>query len=105
MPDTDYSRRKFLGQATSLAAAMALGVKSMGAQSDKPLVIGTGNAKYSVHHDWLTPPEGMLFGDTHGVAQDAKGHIYVAHTVHPDSKSSDAIAVYDKHGKFLTSWG
>jgi hypothetical protein len=47
----------------------------------------------------------MLFGDTHGVAQDSKGHIYVAHTVHPNSQSKDAVCVYDSRGKFLKSWG
>lgn len=73
--------------------------------ANQPLVLGSGSHRYEWVPDWLTPPPGMLFGDTHGVAQDSKGRIYLAHTVHPDSKSPNAVCVYDERGQFLTSWG
>ena len=69
------------------------------------MVVGSGSAKYEVHHDWLVPPSGAAFGDTHGVAQDAAGNIYLAHTVHPTSTLKDAVYVYSPDGKFLRSWG
>jgi len=47
----------------------------------------------------------IKWGDTQGVTQDAAGNIYVSHTVHPTSSKRDAIVVFDKHGKFVTSWG
>lgn len=70
-----------------------------------PIRLGNGAHSYDCVNDWLTPPETIKWGDTHGVAQDAKGRIYISHTVRADSPSSDAIVVFDKNGKFLTSWG
>ncbi|MBX3119009.1 MAG: twin-arginine translocation signal domain-containing protein [Fimbriimonadaceae bacterium] len=98
------TRRDFLkaSAATTLAASpMARAL----AQGGSGLVLGSGEFRYECVHDWLTPPPGMAFGDTHGVAQDSQGRIYVAHTVHGSSKSSDAICVYTEKGKFLRSWG
>lgn len=96
------TRRDFLVASGSVLVGSALsGFKSL---EDK-LILGNGNHRYSCHHDWLTPPPGMLFGDTHGVAQDRHGNIYLAHTVHPDSKSDDTICVYNSRGKFLRSFG
>lgn len=69
------------------------------------IVTGSGDHTYEVHHDWLTPPEGTLWGDTHGVAQDRDGRIYIAHTVHPTSVKPHAVVVFDEKGKFVTSWG
>jgi hypothetical protein len=39
------------------------------------------------------------------VAQDSKGNIYVAHTVHPDSTLRDAVIVCSADGRFLRSFG
>lgn len=83
-------------------AATAAGIEFPG--QDK-LILGSGEHRYECLHDWLTPPEGMVFGDTHGVAQDARGRIYVAHTVNAESKSDNTICVYDEKGKYLESWG
>jgi len=69
------------------------------------MILGNGSYKYECVHDWLTPPAGLLWGDTHGVAQDSQGRIYISHTVHPDSTSPDAVVVYDEQGGFLSSWG
>lgn len=66
---------------------------------------GTGEFAFEVIHDWLTPPPNLMWGDTHGLAIDSQGRIYVAHTVNPASVSSDAVVVYDADGKFITSWG
>ena len=104
----EISRRKLITQTGMAAAAMAVGrVPSFGVTPNQsaPIILGTGSNKYECHHDWLTPPDNIKFGDTHGVAQDAKGHIYLAHTVHGDSPSPDAVCVYDQHGKFIRSFG
>lgn len=68
-------------------------------------ITGSGEHVYEVHHDWLTPPPSIKWGDTHGLALDSHGHIYVAHTVHPSSVGSDAVLVFDQKGKFMRSWG
>lgn len=69
------------------------------------MILGSGSFQYECIHDWLTPPDGLLWGDTHGVAQDSEGRIYIGHTVHPESTSPDAIVVFSEDGKCLTSWG
>ncbi|MBL9141815.1 MAG: peptidase [Phycisphaerae bacterium] len=66
---------------------------------------GSGEHRYRVHHDWLTPPNGYAFGDTHGLAQDSAGRIYVAHTVNPSSESKDAVLVFNRDGSFARSFG
>lgn len=95
----EISRRTFLAGAAVAAAEVAW--PSLG----DPLILGTGSHRYSCHHDWLTAPTGHAFGDTHGVAQDKAGRIYIAHTVHPDSASKNAVCVYSADGKFVESWG
>ena len=105
----DVTRRQFIQQTGAAAAALTLGgIPGIGAllrNDGTPIILGSGHHKYECYHDWLTPPANIKFGDTHGVIQDAKGHIYVAHTVHSTSPSDDAVVVYDQHGKFLKSWG
>jgi DNA-binding beta-propeller fold protein YncE len=99
------SRREFLvksGACFSVIAALPTFVE---AEPVRGLTMGSGEHTYDVIHDWLTPPAHIKWGDTHGVAQDSKGRIYVGHTVSPESQSGDAIAVFSEDGKFLKSWG
>jgi hypothetical protein len=100
----DFSRRSFLAAGGSLALG-ALGATAMAKWPTEGLILGSGSHRYQCIHDWLTPPAGLLFGDTHGLAQDSHGRIYLAHTVNEASTSSDAVCVYDEHGKFIRSWG
>ncbi len=71
----------------------------------KKVTLGKGRHTYEVHHDWLTPPRKIRFGDTHGVCFDGEHRIYIFHTVHPDSESPDTVCVFDEKGKFIKSWG
>lgn len=72
---------------------------------DKPIVLGSGSERYEWVPDWLVPPAEIKYGDTHGLAQDSQGRIYLSHTVHPDSANPNGVCVFDEQGKFLTSWG
>ncbi len=96
---------------TVLAAALA-GSASLAFPSPRRLsraaphpVIGEGEYRYECIHDWLTPPDNLKWGDTHGIAVDEQHRIYISHTVHPASVKADAICVFDDQGKFVTSWG
>lgn len=66
---------------------------------------GSGEWCFDVWHDWLRPPSETAWGDTHGLAQDSAGNIYVAHTVGAASGHADAIFVYDERGAFLRRFG
>lgn len=96
------TRRQVLAAGASVAAGLAV---SPLARAKQRIVLGSGSHRYECIHDWLTPPPHIRFGDTHGLAQDAQGRIYVAHTVHPDSQAKDAVCVFDESGRFLSSWG
>lgn len=96
------SRRDFL--AVAGAASLAAYARSSFAAGD-PIILGSGSQRYAWVPDWLVPSPDIVYGDTHGIAQDSHGRIYLSHTVHPTSVSDHAICVFDRHGKFLTSWG
>jgi DNA-binding beta-propeller fold protein YncE len=100
------------------AGAAALGLAAVGwaeqhpalahsreAESYDPIILGNGTNRYECRHDWLVPPDNILWGDTQGVAQDGRGRIYIAHTSQANSPSGDTIVVFDEDGKYLYSWG
>ena len=98
------SRRTFLTKVgTGLAAPLILGADNKSG-SKKP-VVGEGDHKYEVTHDWGELPAGIAYGNTHGVCEDARGHIYIHHTVNATSEKSDSMVVFDHKGKFVKSWG
>ncbi len=102
-----WSRRTFL-KATATGAAGLVAAPYVHATLKFGLfnpILGEGEHTYEAIHDWLTPPAGLKWGDTHGLCQDKAGRIYVAHTVHPTSDSPNAVVVYDPDGKCITSWG
>ena len=101
------SRRDFV-KTTALATAAIAAPRIILASNKSgldPIILGTGEHKYEVQHDWGTLPEGIAYGNTHGVAEDSQGNIYIKHTVHATSSKADAIVVFDASGKFIRSWG
>lgn len=70
-----------------------------------PIILGSGEHQYEVQHDWTRLPVTHAFGNTHGVAVDRQGNVYIKHTVHAASQSSDAMCVFDSSGTFVRSWG
>jgi len=68
-------------------------------------VIGSGAHRYEVTHDWCVLPSQIQFGNTHGIVVTEDRRVVVAHTVHKNSESGDAICVFDEKGKFVKSWG
>ena len=68
-------------------------------------VMGSGAYVYEAYHDWPQLPSTHQFGNTHGIVMDRQGRVIVAHTVHKNSSSPDAIAIFDPDGKFIKSWG
>jgi sugar lactone lactonase YvrE len=98
------TRRKFMQAAgAAVSAPVILGAASKSG-SAKP-ILGEGDHKYEVTHDWGELPANIKYGNTHGVCEDSQGHIYVHHTVNAASESHDTMVVYDAKGKFVRSWG
>src|SRR5438128_2630798 len=102
------TRRQFIAKSGTAAAGVALAGLAGGRAftQDRPkIILGSGSNRYECIHDWLVPPTELKWGETQGLTQDSKGNIYVTHTVNAASESKDAIAVFDKHGKFVRSFG
>lgn len=102
------SRRSFLARVAALGAAAAFPpffVRASDKSGARAPLVGSGPFTYECIHDWLIPPEGLLWGDTHGLCQDREGRIYVAHTVHPTSRRGEAIVAYDADGRFVRAFG
>jgi DNA-binding beta-propeller fold protein YncE len=95
------SRRTFIKAA---GAAALVASAPMIIADDKPAeknpVVGEGEYKYECIHGWAKVPEGMRFGNTHMVQEDAQGRIFIHHTGAPDS-----VFIFDPDGKFIKSWG
>jgi hypothetical protein len=61
--------------------------------------------RYEAIHDWGELPSNIKWGNTHNVAEDLQGNIYIHHTVSAESESPDSMVVFDRNGKFVRSWG
>src|ERR1700689_1938652 len=88
---------------TLLAMAPAL-VTTCKSDSRYPIV-GSGEFQYEMISDWGELPQGLAYGNTHGVCEDSHGHIYIHHTVNKTSEKHDTMVVFDADGKFVKSWG
>ena len=102
------SRRAFLKKAGAATVAVAAGptiLRAADKAGTKAPVLGSGAFQYEVvSHEWGQLPSDIKWGETHGVAIDGAGLIYIKHrnyAKHP----MDAIVVFDPEGKFVRSFG
>lgn len=102
------SRRSFLKAAgAAYVAAGTLGPTILHAQDKsgmKTPVIGSGEHTYECHHNWGELPATVHWGETHGVAVDEAGLIYIKHR-NSAPVPVDAIVVFDPDGKYVRSFG
>ena len=109
-------RREFLRRgavaATAATAATATGpfIHADDKTDSKPLIVGEGDHRYECRHDFFQQPGSIRWFETHGVAVDSQGLIYVTHrggAAKPNTPADaqDTIAVYDPEGKFVRSLG
>ena len=73
-------------------------------------VIGQGDYRYECHHGWGELPGSIHWFETHGVAVDKAGLIYIKHRAGGEKPKSakdaqDTIVVFDPQGKFVRSFG
>jgi hypothetical protein len=101
------NRRTFLKATTAAAIAVTAGPTILGAQDksgSKPPILGEGEFTYEAIHGWGELPLHIQWGDTHGVAIDETGLVYIKHRSHA-AEPMDAVAVFDTAGKFVRSFG
>jgi hypothetical protein len=76
----------------------------MAAQASKELVIGEGQFKYRVNHQWAQLPDKYTWQTTHNVAVDKAGHLYVMHEGRAEQKDHPSIFVFDPQGNFIRAF-
>jgi hypothetical protein len=102
------TRRSLIRTCSATAASFAVSpilLKTSDKAGSRLPVTGSGAFQYECVHDWLVPPDGLVWGDTHGLCQDESGSIYVAHTVNKSSMRGEAVVVFDEKGKFIRAFG
>jgi len=61
--------------------------------------VGTGKFRYEILERWGQLPQGWSFVQVAGVAVDARDRVYVF------NRGEHPVIVFDRDGKFVTSWG
>jgi hypothetical protein len=100
-------RREFLKTTAATAAVVAAGPTILGAADkagSKLPIVGSGEYTYECIHNWGELPSHITWGDTHGVAVDAAGLVYVKHRK-AGPQPMDAIVVFDPAGKAVRTFG
>jgi outer membrane protein assembly factor BamB len=64
-----------------------------------PTIVGSGDFKYRVVEDWAKLPPGWSFKEAAAVAVDKDDRVYVF------NRGEHPMMVFDREGKFLSSWG
>lgn len=100
------SRRRFLGVLAAGSAAIAAPAVLAADKSDSRIVVvGEGDHRFEVRHQWPQLPSQFQWQTTHGVALDREGLLYVIHEGHADKPDHPAIFVFDGQGRFVRSLG
>ncbi|HVY72313.1 MAG TPA: twin-arginine translocation signal domain-containing protein [Verrucomicrobiae bacterium] len=92
------NRRDFLQMTTAAAATLAL--PALAHEKPAPVKMGSGHHTYEVVQDWGQLPPGMKYGLGCGIVVDSKDRVYVT-----SRSTNPAVAVFDRHGKLLETWG
>ena len=109
-------RRDFLRESSAAVLAITAAggtgpfVHAGDKAGDKNPIIGHGEYRYECHHNWGEVPSSIHWFETHGVAVDKEGFIYVKHRGGGEkpknpSDAQDTIVVFDPAGKFVRSFG
>ncbi len=100
------TRRSFIKAtaATSAVLALAPAIHTT-AKAAQELVIGEGEYKFRVHHNWVQLPDQFTWQTTHNVAVDADNNLYVIHEGRENLKDHPSIFVFDGSGKYIRSFG
>jgi hypothetical protein len=100
------SRRRFVASSLAgAAAAMAAPAVVTAAKTDSRLVLGEGDYRYEVAHDWPQLPDKYTWQTTHNVAVDKAGNLYVIHEGRAELPDHPSIFVFDGEGKFVRAFG
>ena len=87
------------------AGAVAAPAVLTAGKADGPLIVGEGEHRYEVIHDWAKLPDKFSWQTTHNVAVDRDGNLYVIHEGQVAQKDHPSIFVFDSKGTFVRAFG
>ncbi len=99
------SRRRFLAASATATAAISMPNLLLANKESKQVIIGQGEHKFEVQHNWAQLPDRYSWQTTHNVAVDAEGLLYVIHEGRENLTSHPSIFVFDQKGKFVRAFG
>lgn len=109
MTDTNLTRRSFLKStaagATATLIAGAPSIVTADKAGTKSAVVGDGDYKFQVIHNWPSLPDKYSWQTTHNVAVDKAGNVYVIHEGRRELENHPSIFVFDGKGKFIRAFG
>jgi hypothetical protein len=103
--DFTVHRREFLQVAAGAAAVAAAPTILTARKTDSPLIVGSGEHRYEVLHNWPQLPDRFTWQTTHNVAIDRAGNLYVIHEGDAKKPDHPSIFVFDADGKYIRSFG
>ena len=104
---TSASRRGFLKMTATAAITSAVAPTILHAadkSGDKLPVLGSGSRQFEAIHGWGELPAHVVWGETHGVAVDEAGLIYIKHRSTAPSRWTRSSSS-TRTGKFVRSFG
>ncbi len=101
-----FSRRSFLASAAAGSAVLMATPAVWTTRKSRPsMVIGSGEHRFEISHDFLRLPDRFTWQTTHDVAVDRHGNIYVIHEGRREQPDHPSIFVFDATGKYVRSFG
>jgi peptidylamidoglycolate lyase len=94
------TRRDFLATTAVAVAGLAAPNISFAKEKKAPVRIGSGYHTYEAVEGWGALPAGMSYGMGCGIIVDGKDRVYVT-----TRSSSPCVAIFDRKGKLLETWG
>jgi DNA-binding beta-propeller fold protein YncE len=98
-------RREFLQAAAGAAAVFAAPTIITAKKTDSATILGSGEHRYEVQHNWPQLPDKFTWQTTHNVAFDKAGNLYVIHEGRKEQADHPAIFAFDPEGKYIRSFG
>lgn len=107
IPPSPVSRRRFLAATTAVSAGGLNLITSRKAKAGTGdgAIVGEGEHRYEVLHDWARLPEHFTWQITHNVAVDSQNRLYVIHEGDHEQPDHPAIFVFDEKGAFIKAFG
>ena len=100
------NRRSFIQSASMVGATYFAAPRILGApKTGGEMIVGEGEHKFKIEHNWPQLPEKYHWQTTHNVAVDKAGNLYVIHEGKEQLKDHPSIFVFDAEGKFVRAFG